>query len=69
MESETETKAGRRHSDATRRVLTRMRQELDDLLADESDEPTEASEQQLSEADRLRLTLAELEQYLAQRGR
>lgn len=64
----TEIKAGRRHSDATLRVLTRMRQELDDLLADESDE-TEASDAPMSEAERLRLSLSEIDAFLSERGR
>lgn len=72
---EPDTKRGRRISAATAGVLTRMRQELDDLLADGSDEDDEdaeaktASEEPLSEADRLRLQLAELDAYLSQRGR
>jgi HK97 family phage prohead protease len=65
-----ETKRGRRHSAATVAVLARMREELDGLLTDESNED-DASEKSapLSEADKLRLQLAELEAVVSERGR
>jgi hypothetical protein len=66
--AEVENKRGRRISAATAAVLSRMREELDGLLAVESDEPDEASAP-ISEADRFRLQLAELDAYLSERGR
>jgi hypothetical protein len=65
-----ETKRGRRHSAATVAVLARMREELDGLLTDESNDD-DASEKSapLSEADKLRLQLAELEAFVSERGR
>jgi hypothetical protein len=70
-EPATDTKRGRRISAATASVLERMRQELDSLLSegvDEDDDQEQASAP-LSEAERLRLQLAELDAYLSERGR
>ena len=71
-EPATETKRGRRISAATSAVLVRMRQELDDLLADGSDddeEPEAKTASEPTEAEKYRLQLAELDAYLSQRGR
>ena len=72
-EATTEAKRGRRISAATADVLARMRQELDDLLSDGTEDAEDAeaviASKSLSEAERFRLELAELEAYLSQRGR
>lgn len=67
----TEEKRGRRISAATAEVLARMRQELDQLLTEELDEPTvpEQASAPPTQVEKFRLELAELDTYLSDRGR